>query len=220
MYFKNRAEAGRKLASKLSPYKNQNCAIVALSEGGLLVGAQIAMRLHTGLSLLMTEKITLPGEPDPIAAMGSTGTFTYNNLFSVGQLEEFNAEYHGYIEEERLKKFHRLNQLVSKEGEIDKKFLKHRVVILVSDGLNNALSLDIAADFIKPIAVKKLIVATPLASVPAVDRMHLLADEVYCLSVPENYMNTNHYYEDNSVPDHAGLQQIIRDISLTWATTK
>lgn len=220
MYFKSRAEAGRKLAEDLKEYQHEKCSVVALSEGAVIVGAQIAMKFHAPLSILLTEPITLPGEPDPVAAISSGGTFTYNNLYSAGQLEEFTSEYHGYIEEQRLQKFHRLNQLVGHEGAIKQQLLKNRVVILVSDGLNNGFSLDVAQDFLKPVPLKRLIIATPFASVAAVDRMHLLADEILCLSVPEYYINTNHYYEDNTIPDQDGITQIIRNNSLTWATTK
>ena len=220
MYFRNRAEAGRKLAEGLLDYQKESCAVIALSEGAVIIGAQIAMKLHAPLSILLTEPINLPGEPDPIAAISSGGTFTYNNMYSAGQLEEFREEFHGYIEEQRLQKFHKLNKLVGHDGEIRKQLLKHRVIILASDGLNSGFSLDVADDFLKPIALKRLIIATPLASVTAVDRMHLLADEILCLSVPGYYINTNHYYDENTIPDQEGITQIIRNNSLTWATTK
>ena len=216
VYFKNRAEAGRLLADKLADYSPQNCAVVALSEGGVIVGAQIAMKLHASLYILLTDKITLPGESTSLAAISSSGSYTENNFFSVGQLEEFNNEYRGQIEQQKMESFHKLNRLMGKDGEINPEYLKRHVIILVSDGLNSGFSLDIAADFLKPIAAKQLIVATPMANVAAVDRMHLLTDKIYCLNVLPDYLNTNHYYEDNTIPDQKGLMQIIRDEPLTW----
>ena len=47
--------------------------------------------------------------------------------------------------------------------------------------------------------------------------MHLLADDIYCLSVIENYMDTNHYYEDNKLPSHEEIVAIIKDIVLKWS---
>ncbi len=216
MYFKNRAEAGRILAKKLKPYARENVSVVALSEGGVIVGAQIAMQIHANLMLLLTENIYLPGEPDAIAALSSVGTFTYNNMFSAGQLEDLTAEFRGFIEQSRVEKIHRLNVLVGKNGEIKKEYLRHHTVIVVSDGLANGFSLDIAAEFFKSVAIKKLIVVTPLASVPAVDRMHLLGDEIICLSVIPNYFGTNHYYEDNTIPEVSDLFRIVKAISLNW----
>ena len=216
MYFRNRAEAGRKLARNLNKYEGQHVAVLALSPGAVIIGAQIAMKLHATLMLLLTENIYLPRESDPIAAMSSDGTFTYNNMFSPGQLEEYLSEYHHFIEEKRIEKFHKLNKLVGDGGEVKKEFLKNHVVIVVSDGLSSGFSLDIAAAFLKPVAIKRLVIATPLASVPAVDRMHLFADEISCLSVVANYINTEHYYDDNTVPNIEHLFSLIKNIHIHW----
>lgn len=220
MYFKDRAEAGRKLADLLTAYSGQQPVVLSLCEGGVIVGAQIAMKLHGTLALLLSENIYLPGEPDAIAAMGSTGNFAYNDMFSTGQIEDLSSEFHGYIEQQRIEKMHHLNIVVGKDGEIHKEYLRHHVVILVSDGLPNGFSLNVAADYLKSVAIKKLIVATPLASVAAADRMRLLADEVQCLSILPNYMDTNHYYEDNTIPNTEALFKVIKSISPPKAQTR
>jgi len=217
MYYKNRAQAGKLLAKQLKGYASENTVVVALSQGSVIVGAQIAMRLHTGLLLHLIKNIYLPGEIEPIASLGSAGTFSYNNAFSPGELEDFQAGFRQYIDQKRFETFHEFNILLGDEGEINKALLKHRVVILVSDGFADAMSLDLAGEFFKTIAIKRLVVATPIASVTAVDRMHLVADEIHCLSVPENFMNINHYYEDNTLPPIEGVFKIMRNISMNWA---
>lgn len=216
MYFRNRADAGRQLAAKLERLKNRNIAVVAMSEGAAIVGAQIAIRLHGSLMLLLTKNIYLPGEIEPIASLSSAGNFSYNHLFTSGQLEEMASEYHQHIESQRLAKRHELNVLVGHSGEIRPRYLRHHVVILVSDGLSSGLSLDVAADFLKTINIKKLVIATPLASVAAVDKMHLLGDEICCLSVLGNYLDTNHYYDDNTIPPVKDLFKMMERISLSW----
>lgn len=215
MYFKSRAEAGRKLAAKLKKYDNQQCVVLALNSGAVVIGAQIAMRLHSSLMILMSDSIILPGENDPLAAI-TTSTFTYNQQYSSGQIEELASEYHGAIEQQRIEKFHKLNQLIGKGGDLDPKYLRRHTVILVSDALQSGMSLQIAADYLKAIKIKKLVIATPLASVNAVDRMHLIGDEIFCLSVGENLMETDHYYEDNTVPSHENALKIMRNISMNW----
>lgn len=215
MYFKNRAEAGRKLASKLKKYNQKQCAVVALGNGAVVVGAQIAMGLHAGLFMLTSDDIMLPGEHNPVAAMTTT-TFTYNPDFSSGQIDEFVGDYHGYIEAQRIEKFHKLNRITSGGGIIDPALLKRKVVILVSDALRSGIALKVAADFLKPIIIERLVIATPLASVDAVDKMHLLGDEICCLSVVDNLMEPNHYYDDNTMPGYEGSLKIIRNISMNW----
>lgn len=216
MYFKNRAEAGRMIADKLGPYKKTNTSVVALSPGAVIVGAQIAMQLHSSLMMLMTENIVLPGESDPLAVIASDNTFTYNNKFSTGELEEMRSEYMGVIEGQRIEKLRKLHALLGHGGEIHRELLRRRTVILVSDGLSTGLSLDLAADYLKPIKMERLIVATPFASVPAVDRMHLLGDEIVVLSTLENYIETNHYYDDNTIPPMEDLIKVIMNTPLHW----
>lgn len=218
MYFKNRAEAGRQLAVKLKKYKSEQCTVIALNSGGVLVGAQVAMRLHASLAVLLSDKIMLPGETEPLASMTSS-TVTYNKELSQGEIDEFVSEYHGLIEDQRVEKFHKLNKLLSDGGEIDPKLLRNHVVILVSDALQTGISLEVAADFLKPNKLKKLIIASPIASVSAVDRMHLIGDEIYCLSIAENLMESDHYYDDNTVPGHDEAVKIIRNISINWDTS-
>jgi predicted phosphoribosyltransferase len=217
MYFKSRADAGDKLAQLLTPkYRSQNCAVVALSDGGVVVGSHIAAKLHCSLMLLLTEPIRLPGEPDAIGTIDQSGIFTTDSLLSAGQLEDYTSEYRNFLDAQKLEKLHAMNRLLGKGGVIDPQLLRHHSVILVSDGLNNGLSLDAAAAYLKPYRLQKLVMAVPIASVAAVDRMHILADEIYCLSVLENYIETNHYYEDNTLPPHAEVIKTIEDIVLNW----
>lgn len=204
------------LAEKLDHYRTENTSVIALSPGAVIVGAQIAMQLHSALMMLMTESIVIPGELDDLAAITSNNTFTYNDKFSTGQLEEMKSEYLSVIEGQRIEKLHRLHALLGHGGEIHRELLNHRVVILVSDGLNSGLSLAVAGDYLKPVRAKKLIVVTPFASVSAVDKMHLLGDEIVCLSVLENYFDTNHYYDDNTIPPMEDLAKIVTTTAVHW----
>ena len=68
MYLASRVQAGRMLAAQLAKkYRYENCAVVALDDGGVMVGAQIATQLHCVLTLLMSAEIKLPQEPMAVA---------------------------------------------------------------------------------------------------------------------------------------------------------
>lgn len=216
MYFFNREEAGQKLAQELSRYRYENCAVVALSDGGVVVGEQIASSLHCILTMLLTKDIEIPGEGETIGTVNQDGGFMYNQMFSAGQIEEYYSEYHGYIEEKKREEIAALNRLLGDGGLIDESMMRDHVVILVSDGLKNGSSLEAAADFLKPVRVQRLIIVTPVASVAAVDRMHILADELHVLSVTDNFLDTNHYYEKNDVPSHEAVIEKINQIVLNW----
>ncbi len=217
MYFKSRAEAGRKLSKKLNHLDRENLAVVALSRGAVIVGAQIAIKHHANLSLLLTQNITLPGESDAIAGITADDTFTYNHKFSAGELEEFNTDYHSVIEQQRREGFHNLNMLLGQDGEIPKERLRHHTVILVSDGLVNGFSLEVAYDYLKRISMKKLIIVTPFATVQSIDKMHLIGDEIHCLDVIDNFISIDHYYDENTIPPTKDLFRVVNNISLAWA---
>lgn len=215
-YFKDRSQAGELLAQQMKDYASQNCAVLALSEGGILVGAEIAKAIHASLFLLAIEDVKLPQELEPLAAMTSSGTFTYNHSLSNGDLEEITAESRATIDQIRLQTFQKLNRIISKDGPIDKELLKRHVIIIVSDGLLNGLSLDVAADFLKPILTKEIIVATPLCTPEALERVRALTGDLHCLDMTGTDFPLEHYYEDNEMPGHDEVVRVMRDISLEW----
>jgi putative phosphoribosyl transferase len=217
MYFASRVQAGRMLANQLAEkYGDKPCAVVALDDGGVMVGIQVAMTLHCVLTMLGSSEISLPREPDAIAGITAGGTLAYNHHYSQGELDELVGENYGYLEQEKLTRMHDMNQLLGNGGTIDRALLEKHHIILVSDGLKDGFPVDLAAEFLKPIAIEKLIVAVPFASVQAVDRMHVLADDLYCLSVIADYMDTDHYYDQHDVPRHEVILRTLEDILVRW----
>ena len=210
-------QAGRMLAGQIAPnYHNKSCAVVALSDGGAIVGAQIATALHCVLSLLLSKQIVLPRELEAIAGISQDGSVSFNTTYSPGELDELVGEYYQYIEQEKLNRLRELNEIVGHGDTVDKRLLAGRNIILVSDGLSSGFAIDLASAFLKTVPIEKLIVATPLASVQAVDRLHISADEIYCLSVIENYISTDHYYDRQDVPPHEKIVEIIEQVTQSW----
>jgi putative phosphoribosyl transferase len=217
MYLASRMQAGRMLAAQLAPkYRYENCAVMALDDGGVIVGAQIAMELHCVLTLLMSAEIKLPQEPTAIAGITAGGTLSYNHAYSEGEINELAGENFGYIEQQKLLQMHDMNQLVGSGGTINRELLRGHNIIVVTDGAKTGLTIDLAYEFLKPISVEKLIFAVPFSSVEAVDRMHVLADDLYCLNVIPEYRDTDHYYDNKDVPDHATILKTIEHIILNW----
>tara|TARA_B100001105_G_scaffold236336_1_gene212089 strand:+ start:1297 stop:1953 length:657 start_codon:yes stop_codon:yes gene_type:complete len=217
MYFESRSEAGAKLAAELfERYRYENCAVVALSDGGVLVGEQIASALHSILTMLLVENIDVPGENMNFGAVSETGMFSYNSSFSQGEIDEYTSEYHGFLEEKKRESFQKINRLLGDGGLIDHDMLRDHTVILVADGLDSSSVLDAAVDFLKPIRIHRLVVAAPVASIQVVDKVHLLADELHILDVKSNYIGTDHYFNVNDVPSHEETVEKINKIVLNW----
>lgn len=217
MYFSSRLEAGYKLAQELlQTYRYENTITVALSDGAVPVGQQIASALHTPITLMLSENIEVPGENVSFGTINQSGRFTYNGMFSTGEIEAYYSEFHGYLEDQKREKMGQINQLLGAGGIVDANILREHNVILVSDGLANGTSLDAAADFLKPLNIQNLVIAAPIASVEAVDRAHIVADELHILAVTDNFLDTNHYYDVNDVPSHEATIATLNEIILNW----
>lgn len=217
MYFASRVQAGRMLASQLyDKYRYENCAVLALNDGGVIIGSQIAIKLHCVINLLMMSEIVLPRENKAVAGITSSGELMYNKEYSSGQIEEYKRDYFNLIEQEKLSKMRDMNRMVGMGGTVKKSMLRGHHVIIVSDGLENGFQLDLAAEFLKPIKVESLVVAVPFAGVKAVDRMHVLADDLYCLNVVSDYISADHYYDQKKLPSHKDIIKTIEHIILNW----
>lgn len=217
MYFSSRLEAGYKLAQELlATYRFENTITVALSDGAVPVGQQIASALHTPITLMLSESIEVPGENVSFGTVNQSGRFTYNGMFSAGEIEAYYSEFHGYLEDQKREKMGQINQLLGAGGIVDENILREHNVILVSDGLANGASLDAAADFLKPLNIQNLVIAAPIASVEAVDRAHIVGDELHILAVTDNFLDTDHYYDVNDIPSHEATIAALNEIVLNW----
>ncbi len=217
MYFHSRAEAGEQLARQLfDKYRYENVAVVALGDGGVAVGEPIAERLHCVLTLLLSENVEVPGENQNFGAISQTGQFTYNSNLADSEISAYRSELHGYLEERKRQAFQKINRLIGDGGVIDQNLLQDHTVILVGDGLNDITVLDVALDFLKPVRVQRLVIAAPVASVELVEKVHLVADELHILDVKANYLDTNHYYDQNDLPTREETIAKINQIVLNW----
>ena len=206
------------LAEKLlERYRYENCAVLALSDSSVLVGEQIAWRLHCVLMLLLSENIEVPGENVSFGALSQSGQLTMNSQFSDGQKEYYIQEFHGYLEEEKRRAYQKINRLLGDSGVVDTAMLKDRLVILVSDGFGDDMSsLDVALDFLKSVRTERIIAVAPVASMAAIDRLHVAVDEMHILDVKGNFMGIDHYYDDNTVPSREDTIVKINQIVLNW----
>lgn len=217
MYFESRAHAGQLLAAQMfEKYRFENCVVMALSNGGILVGEQIAARLHCMLTMLVSETIEVPGESINIGAVSQGGNFTFNSEFSQGEIDEYASEFHGYFEDQKRVAFNHINRLIGDGGVLSEDLLKDHVVILVSDGFNDGAVIGTAIDYLKPVRITKLVMAAPVATIPAVDKLHVVADDLYILDVKENFISTDHYYDDNDIPSIEDSLAKINQLILNW----
>jgi predicted phosphoribosyltransferase len=215
-YFTSRSEAGKLLLHMLGQYRYDDTIVLALSEGAVLVGAEIARELHSLITMLMTKDVYLPDGRTIVGVVNEAGGFIYNNSFSSGEIEELVSEYRVNIDEAKTQAVHELHVALGQGGLISPDYFRNRVVIVVSDGTMNGMAFEMANDYLKGIHTDKVIMVSPIAGVEAIDRMHLLSDAMFCLTVTDSVFDIDHYYEDNTMPPRADILKILNDIILQW----
>jgi putative phosphoribosyl transferase len=218
MYFHDRAEAGDKLADDLMQYRWENTAVLALSPGGVVVGEQIARRLHTTLSLLLTARISAPGDESLVlGTIDQTGTFTYNSMISAGEMEEYMEDMRGYLEEQKLRQMYEMTSIVGQNGVADPSQLEGRNIIIATDGVKNGLSYDAALNYLGRIRVDKIIGAVPVGPAEVIERLNHLLPELHYLYIPDNFFTVSHYYTDEEKISPDEVMERINNVVARWA---
>lgn len=216
MYFQSRAQAGAKLAAELvGEYRYKNTAVVALSDGGVAIGYQIATYLHAALRRLLMEKIVIEDESEDYGTMLPGGVFAPNPDMGDSTQQYYYGEYAGDLDRKLRDAMSRINQATG-PNDISPENLRGYNVIVVDDGVHDGIALDAVNVWLKPARVERMILATPLISVPALDKAHVLFDELHILNVVSNFMPTPHYYDVNDVPDEPMIQAMLNDTILHW----
>lgn len=217
MYFHDRTEAGELLAAKLAPYRYENCTVLALSPGGVVVGEAIARKLHTNLSMLLTSRISAPGDSSLVLGeIDQEGQFVYNNLISPGQMEEYMADFRNYLEEEKMRRFYDMTRLVGEHGFADPNLLWGRYVILATDGVKSGLSFDAAFSFLKSIHTEKIIAAVPVGPIEALEHLGEHCDKVEYLYIPDTFISVRHYYEEKPPTSADDIVSRINRVVTRW----
>lgn len=217
MYFHDRAETGDRLAEKLAKYRYENTAVLALSPGGVVVGEQIARHLHTTLSLLLTARITAPGEESLVlGTIDQLGLFTYNSMIPAGEMEEYMEDMRNYMEEEKLHHLYEMATVVGEHGLADPRQLEGRNIIIATDGVKNGLSFDAAVHFLKRFRTEKVIGAVPVGPAEVIERLQQLLDEVHYLYIPDNFLTVSHYYTDEDQIDPDSVMERLNNVVNRW----
>ena len=217
MYFHDRAEAGDLLANQLADYRYENTIVLALSSGGVLVGEQIARRLHTNLLLLVTERISAPGDQSLVlGTIDQAGLYTSNNLIAAGQMEEYMQDMRGWVEQEKMHKLYDMATAVDGAGQVEPSQLTGHNIIIATDGVKNGMSFDAAKHFLTKIHVEKLIGAIPVGPGEVIERLSQMLDEVHYLNIPNDFFTVSHYYTDEATITPERVRDALDNVVTRW----
>ena len=189
-YFTNRQEAAMLLARKLEKYKGKHGVILAVPRGGVPIGYYIAKHLHFELDLLMSKKLGHPyNEEFAIGAVGLEDEIIEETQgISPEYIDEEVANIHSQLKE-RYKKFMGSKQPLEING---------KIVIVVDDGVATGRTILATLEMLRRKKPRKLIVAVPVSSREAAERIRSVVDEFICLHMPVPFYGVGRFYKDFS----------------------
>lgn len=207
--FKNRKEAGEKLAAELMKYlRRRNTIVLALPRGGIPIGYEISQKLHIPLDVIITRKIGAPGNPElAIGALAENGEVVLSDttLTAYG----VNRNYIKQKVDQEKAEIQRRIELYRAGRPLPK--LEGKTVILVDDGIATGATLHIAIQAIEKEKPKKIVVAMPVAPPAAKQAFGKLVGEFVCLEFPLDFSAVGQFYEDFTAPDVEDLQALLQN---------
>jgi putative phosphoribosyl transferase len=192
MRFRDRADAGKKLAQALKKYQGQNGVVYALPRGGVVLGAEVARALNMPLDLLIPRKIGHPLQPEyAIGAVVESGEMVSNQR-EVARVDPqwFRQEVEAERQEARRRRELYLGgrQPVPVEG---------RTAIIVDDGIATGLTMEVSIREARRLRPAHLVVAVPVAPSDTVERMSREVDEFVVLDRSPYYLGAVGAYYDS-----------------------
>lgn len=186
--FKNRIEAGMMLAAKLIKYKNGEGIVLAVPRGGVPVAYQVARELNLPMEVVLTKKIGHPMNKEyAIGAASLSGYFVVPH-------DDVSEE---YIEDEVHKIKSRLKEMYKNfMGDKEPADITGKTVMVIDDGIATGNTLLGTVNVLKKSRPGKIVVAVPVASKAAIDKLYKEVDEVVAVLIPEIFYGVGAFYDD------------------------
>jgi putative phosphoribosyl transferase len=191
--FRNRVEAGRRLANALREYANrQDVLILALPRGGVPVGYEVAKALDAPLDIFLVRKLGVPGgEELAMGAIASGGVKVLNE--EVIRLEGISDRAIESVYEKELEELRRRE--LAYRGNSAPQQIRDMTVILVDDGIATGSTMRAAVTALRRQRPSKLIVAVPTAPRSSCVALQLAADDVVVVMTPEPFFAVSQSYD-------------------------
>jgi predicted phosphoribosyltransferase len=210
MPFRNRSDAGQKLAKALTKYKDQQPVVLALPRGGVPVASEVAAALKAPLDLTLVRKIGVPMQPE--LAMGAVvdgGTPTIVRNDDVIRLVGVDESEFRSVCDHELAEIERRRQRYL--GDRERVEVAGRTAIVVDDGIATGATTLAALRAIRARNPHKLILAVPVAPTDRLAAMRREAEDVVCLESHQLFGAISMYYYDfRQVSDEEVVEMLRR----------
>ncbi|MCS7314320.1 MAG: phosphoribosyltransferase [Bryobacterales bacterium] len=194
MRYRDRREAGQRLAERLLDYRDRpDVVVLGLPRGGVVVAYEVARRLHAPLDVFVVRKLGAPGQQElAMGAIASGGVRVLNpavvEVWGIPSrvIEEVTGQ--ELYELERRERIYRGGRpLMQLEG---------RTVILVDDGIATGATMRAAVAALRKLNPARIVAAAPTAAPQACELLASEADEVVCDITPDPFYSVSLWYED------------------------
>jgi putative phosphoribosyl transferase len=194
--YRDRLEAGRILATKLTAYADRKDVVVlALPRGGVPVAFEVAEALQAPLDVFVVRKLGVPGHEELAMGAIATGGMYIVNEHVVHMLAIPDSVIEEVAEREQ-KELERREQLY--RDDLPPPDVRDRTIILVDDGLATGSTMRAAVAALRKQHPAHIVVAVPVAAPVVRDEFKAEVDEIVCASTPEPFFGVGYWYEDFS----------------------
>ena len=206
MRFASRQDAGRQLGEFLRKRGVSADGVLGLPRGGVVVAAAVAHALQLPLDVLVVRKIGHPWQREfAVGALAEPDVVIFDHSFK-WEDPRARAELDAVIAEER----ERLREYRMQFHHHDAALLEGKVVLLVDDGLATGATAEAAVLSARQQKARRVIIAAPVASTHAVERLRRVADEVDVLFTDPDFGAVGQYYAGFSQTSDAEVLALLR----------
>jgi putative phosphoribosyl transferase len=206
MLFRDRADAGGRLATALEQWRGHHPLVLAIPRGAVAMAAIVAERLDGDLDVALTRKIGAPGNEEfAIGAVDETGwTYLAPYADSTGATRAYiDREVAAQLETMRRRRA----QYTPARPPLDP---RGRVAIVIDDGLATGATMITALHAVRAKVPQRLICAVPVAAHDAVEKVRPYADEVVCLEPSYDFFAISQCYQRFPQVSDAEVVAILR----------
>ncbi|MFN9163317.1 MAG: phosphoribosyltransferase [Alphaproteobacteria bacterium] len=208
MIFRDRSEAGRKLARRLAQRGYVRPVVLALPRGGVPVAVAVARALDAPLDLLLVRKIGHPHQPE--LALGAIVDGDQPELLINPQFNEIAAANAGYLSvarAEALAEIERRRALYL--GGRTPAEVAGATAIIVDDGIATGATVRAALKALRRRRAARIVLAVPVAPADVLAELRAEVDEVVCLHAPERFVSVGQFYGDFRQVDDAEVMRLL-----------
>ena len=212
--YRDRSDAGRRLASALGEYAGKpGLLVLAIPRGGVPVAREISRALDAPLDVIVVRKLGLPGQEELAMGAVASGGIRVLNSDLIGELRIPERVIDGVVRRELIEVERRERAYRGDRPPVDP---AARTAILVDDGLATGATMRAAISVLRQRRAASLVVAVPVAPVSTCDEISELVEDFVCPIREDVFFGIGQFYEDFSPTGDDEVRHLLEE-SLTPA---